>query len=370
MSRDCNTAMEGKMNEYENNTQGNANVEDTQFSVPDVPYYEKLNSPEKLYKRAIRHENMIIFFLIVGFYVISAIVSGIAMTVSMFINGDFFETVMNEVANTGGAIDSAAISDTLAEDSFGNVGLISILGMAAGMLLFLVLRGRRLFTADITETREKMQAGLFIKLYVVAMGAQLIFGIVSAVGEYVLNRFGLSALTLYEESVGALITPLGLLYAMLLGPIMEEIIFRGAIMKQLERFGANYAIILSSLIFALYHLFVFQAVFAFFVGIILAYTAHKYSLKWSILLHILINSSALGFEAVLSVTLFNALMLAFLIVAIILFVANYSVIKTQVAAGKSPMPKTFKYAFSGGFVISMFVIFIIVNIGMILMPQV
>ncbi|MDR1953903.1 MAG: CPBP family intramembrane metalloprotease [Clostridiales Family XIII bacterium] len=350
------------MDEYGSNTRSNNNGKDAKFVVPGVPYeklddrdsidkFSQLNDPESLFKRAIRRETMVIFFLLVGFYVISTLVDGIVTIIS--------QTFTWEVNG------STAIPDAISEADSVNVGLISILGMAAGMLLFLALRGKRLFTTDITDTRDKMQAGLFIKLYVVAMGAQLIFGIVSTAVEYILSRFGLSALTLYEASMNALITPLGLLYAMLLGPIMEEIIFRGAIMKQLERFGANYAIVISSLIFALYHLFVFQAVFAFFVGIILAYTAHKYSLKWSMLLHILINSSALGLESVLGENLFSVLMLAFLIAAIVILAKNRHIIKTQIAAGKPVMPHAFKYAFSGGFMIAMFVIFVAVNTGII-----
>jgi hypothetical protein len=92
-------------------------------------------------------------------------------------------------------------------------------------------------------------------------------------------------------------TPLGLLYICLIGPVIEEIVFRGAIMRSLERFGLNFSIVISSLIFGLFHLFTVQAVFAFFMGLILGYIASRYSIRWSILAHILINSVATGVDS-------------------------------------------------------------------------
>jgi hypothetical protein len=92
-------------------------------------------------------------------------------------------------------------------------------------------------------------------------------------------------------------TPTGLLYVCIVGPIIEELIFRGAIMRSLERFGLNFSIFISALIFGLFHIFTVQAVFAFLMGLILGYLASRYSIKWSILAHILINSVATGMDA-------------------------------------------------------------------------
>jgi membrane protease YdiL (CAAX protease family) len=237
--------------------------------------------------------------------------------------------------------------------------------MAAGLPLFLVLRKKRLFTSDLVEKREKMPPTLFLKIFVVAMGAQWIFSAVSMVFEYVLGQFGLSAMTLYASSMNALMNPIGLLYAMLLGPIMEEIIFRGAIMKHLERFGANYAIVMSSLFFGLYHIYLYQAAFAFLVGAILAYTAHRYSIRWSMLLHILINSSALGTEFLFGAETAIYVMFAICIVSVFLLVRNRSILREQIARGKPAMPNAFRYAFSGVSVIVVFAAFIVANITMI-----
>jgi membrane protease YdiL (CAAX protease family) len=323
---------------------------------------------ETMYKKSVRRANMVIFFLLMGFYLIQIIVSSVIMLTEMFMNGSAQELVLG-VAN-GDMVDSNAIMDA-ASDMSASAGLASLLSMAAALPLFLVLRKGRLFTADLIEKRETIRPGLFVKLFIVAMGAQFIFSLISTIIEQILGIFGVSASALYETSMDALLTPTGLLYAMLLGPIMEEIIFRGAIMKHLEQFGANYAIVISSLLFGLYHVFVYQAAFAFLVGLILAYTAHRYAIRYAMLLHILINSTALalqGLETWGNSTFASAgvglFIIALFIAAIVLFVRNRNLVKMQAAVGKPVMPKTFRYAFSGGFMILLFIIFAAVNIRM------
>jgi hypothetical protein len=87
----------------------------------------------------------------------------------------------------------------------------------------------------------------------------------------------------------------GILYVVLLGPIFEEIIFRGAILRSLQTFGNNFAIVVSSILFGLYHLILFQGTFAFFVGLLLGYCALRFSIKWAMLLHIANNAVSMSF---------------------------------------------------------------------------
>jgi hypothetical protein len=66
--------------------------------------------------------------------------------------------------------------------------------------------------------------------------------------------------------------------------------FRGAVLRALQPYGTNFAIVLTSLLFGLYHLVLFQGAFAFFVGLVFAYCALRFSIKWSMLLHLINNS--------------------------------------------------------------------------------
>lgn len=71
--------------------------------------------------------------------------------------------------------------------------------------------------------------------------------------------------------------------------ICEEIIFRGCIGNHFKKYGMWFAMICSSLFFALYHMNLFQFVSTFLPGMVLFYVAMNYSLKWSILLHFINN---------------------------------------------------------------------------------
>ena len=77
--------------------------------------------------------------------------------------------------------------------------------------------------------------------------------------------------------------------AVFVAPILEEIVFRGVIMNNLKKYGIKTAIISNSILFGLSHYNIDMIIPAFFIGIVLSYVAHKYSIKCSILMHILIN---------------------------------------------------------------------------------
>ena len=83
-----------------------------------------------------------------------------------------------------------------------------------------------------------------------------------------------------------------IIYAIFIAPILEEIIFRGVLMTNLKKYGIKTAIIVSSLFFGLSHYNVYMIIPAFFIGIVLSYIAYKYSIKYSILIHLLINTVA------------------------------------------------------------------------------
>jgi membrane protease YdiL (CAAX protease family) len=310
--------------------------------------------PGQLHKRTVRQENMLIFILLIGFYSISGAVSAIPSFVALF-----HEITIDTPYII---VDPDALTVRIREMSLKWVGLLSIVGMAASIPLFFVLRQKRLLTTDLTEKRSPMKAGAFVQIFVIAMGAQFVFIAISAAIEALLNLLDLSAFPTYMESTSVLHTPVGLLYATLLGPIMEEIIFRGAIMKHLERFGANYAIVMSSVFFGLYHIFLYQSAFAFLVGVLLGYTAHRYAIRWSMLLHILINSVALGLDILAGESVTGWIMFAIFPVSVFLLWKNRDAFKAQLRFGKPAMPKTFRHAFSGISVITMFGLFLLMNV--------
>lgn len=85
---------------------------------------------------------------------------------------------------------------------------------------------------------------------------------------------------------------LGILCVSVLGPILEELLFRGAITKiLLEKYSPVKAILISGLIFGIFHINPVQVVGAIIMGVVLAWIYYKTkSLVPCILIHILNNS--------------------------------------------------------------------------------
>ena len=85
---------------------------------------------------------------------------------------------------------------------------------------------------------------------------------------------------------------LGIICVAILGPILEELLFRGAITKVLlKKYNPVVAILISGLIFGIFHMNPAQVVGATLIGFILAWIYYKtYSLIPCILIHIMNNS--------------------------------------------------------------------------------
>ena len=83
---------------------------------------------------------------------------------------------------------------------------------------------------------------------------------------------------------------LTIILVIIIGPLVEEFIFRKLMIDKLSRYGYLSAILLSSLAFGLFHGNLYQFFYAFFVGILLGYIYVK-SGNWllSALMHALVN---------------------------------------------------------------------------------
>jgi hypothetical protein len=84
-----------------------------------------------------------------------------------------------------------------------------------------------------------------------------------------------------------------LIYVCLIGPIIEELIYRGLVLKLISPYGKGLAVFCSALFFALMHGNVPQAASAFAGGFIYAMVAVRYnSIVPTIIIHILNNICA------------------------------------------------------------------------------
>jgi membrane protease YdiL (CAAX protease family) len=74
-------------------------------------------------------------------------------------------------------------------------------------------------------------------------------------------------------------------------PVMEELVFRRTVIPQLLPYGEKAALVMSALMFALFHSSVSQACYAFLLGLVFGYVYIRTGrLRYSMILHVLINS--------------------------------------------------------------------------------
>ena len=92
-----------------------------------------------------------------------------------------------------------------------------------------------------------------------------------------------------------------------IGPILEEYIFRGMVFNELKTFNTKkIALILTTVLFALMHTEISQLIYALIVGTYLIYLYTKTNdIKVSIMAHIAINTSTIIFlPFIMSVNVF------------------------------------------------------------------
>ncbi len=210
--------------------------------------------------------------------------------------------------------------------------LYFVVNISASLLLSFLIQlsyqftGRQLF-GNSEVSYYLLNMGVYILSFTVAFGCYLLFlkmpwrvavpfrpvdfgtMLLSIPASFALSVIGsiltsilslLFAVTGYQPVTSDITTPVTLpglvLYFILLAvlpPIFEEIAFRGILMQSLRRFGDGFALLISALLFGLFHLNMVQAPYAFLLGLWFGYLVLRTgSLRISMVLHACINLSA------------------------------------------------------------------------------
>ena len=177
----------------------------------------------------------------------------------------------------------------------------------------------------------------FIAAASITLNAANLTGIAT---EYLYKALGLtpSPSALPEDPILQLIS---LVSAVILAPLLEELLFRGASLNALFDFGKR-GILLSGLLFALMHYSVYSLLYAFVAGCLIAYFSKRTnSLKTAVGLHFINNlitfvSLLMGFYISQNAsTLFG-----YILTAITLPIAVFGIVMLiKEANSKSPAPK-------------------------------
>lgn len=164
-----------------------------------------------------------------------------------------------------------------------------IVAIVIGVLIVCFWKGRGYWKKEVFEKKNPMTAGNFFQLLCVFLSVQLVFMLVVNVMEWLLNLMGFTAMAAIDLASSTSTTFSMFLYAGILGPISEELLFRGVVLRTVRPWGKQTAIVVSALVFALFHGNVAQIPFAFAVGLVLGYVTAEYSIIWAIALHVINN---------------------------------------------------------------------------------
>lgn len=164
-----------------------------------------------------------------------------------------------------------------------------LFAIAIGMLILFSWKGKEFWRQEIWKKERPVTVGNFLCMVVFLVATQAVVQVLVPVQEWILNQFGLSAMAALENATITGDSFSMLLYASFLGPFAEEILFRGLILRSLQKYGKQTAIFISALLFGLFHGNVVQIPYAFLVGLLLAYVTVEYSITWAIVLHVFNN---------------------------------------------------------------------------------
>ena len=168
------------------------------------------------------------------------------------------------------------------------VWVLSMLPMYVVGLPLCILLIRRV--PKLEFERRDVTFGQFLTAIVMCFG---IMYPLSLVGNLLSMLFGAltgGGVNPIEAAVNSSSPLMTLIFAVILGPVLEEILFRGLIVGRLRRYGDKAAIFFSATVFALYHGNFFQLFYAFGLGLFFAFIyARTGRLRYTIGLHMIVN---------------------------------------------------------------------------------
>ncbi len=127
-----------------------------------------------------------------------------------------------------------------------------------------------------------------------------------------------------------------ILYACLIAPITEELVFRGIFLKNMSRVSQRFGIFTSALFFALAHQNIPQGILAFMLGILLGYITIKHnSLVPSMIVHFVVNITSIVFTQLDQIAPVSADKL-FTLVSVIIFVLGAIMLIYTLATERLP----------------------------------
>lgn len=139
--------------------------------------------------------------------------------------------------------------------------------------------------------KELPRARTFVRWAVIGFALMWIGSLIgNAVTDLVGLVTGRAPAPIVDDMVNAMPLAVNIVCVCLLGPLCEELLFRGLVAGRLARYGQAPGAFVSALLFALYHANLEQFFYAFLLGLLLAYVYYRTGLlRVSVALHMVLN---------------------------------------------------------------------------------
>ena len=231
---------------------------------------------EKYVNRFLRREFRVIGWLLVAYYGIMNILAVAAV----------FSDVLRQFLQSlsRGQFPGNPDIHALMGNGWGYVATVAV-----GLLFLFCWKEDRFWKESVLASHGRMTGGVFAVLACLCMAAQLVNSLWIAGLELVMNQFDRSVMDILESVSGQSDTFSMFLYASILAPISEELIFRGYILQTLRPYGKKFAIVFSAFLFGIFHGNLLQTPYSFLMGLALGYVTLEYHIGWSVALHVFNN---------------------------------------------------------------------------------
>ncbi len=164
-----------------------------------------------------------------------------------------------------------------------------IAAILAGFAILDAWKGSAFWKQEVLAKEAPMNLRTFLCMLCFCMGAQMVNTLWITLLELLMNPFGKSVMPILESVAGDADSFSMFLYASVLAPVWEEILFRGYVLRTLRPYGKRFAVLGSALLFGLFHGNLLQTPYAVLMGLVLGYLTVEHSIHWAVLLHMFNN---------------------------------------------------------------------------------
>lgn len=240
-----------------------------------------------------------------------------------------------DIINDSAGLDYYTVMNMVEDYIYSNALMLTAISSAfcAPVLYLFYARDRKYWPVKEFTMYKKQPAVKY--LYVILFGV-----IISLAYNSLFELFSVSEISDGFNSVSSAIESSPVIWQILAtvvaAPVVEELVFRGLIYKRLRRhYNAVLCALVSSIVFGITHGNIVQFLYAFIVGMALAYVFEKYNNLWApILLHAMANLTAVTIAGVIADIDNEFLRVAAVAIEIALSFGAYKLIEQKVTQDK------------------------------------